>query len=148
LLRERLEAELKAAMRERDAAKLSVIRLIKAGILSQETKGPRTTLDDDGILQVISKEIKERRDAIEEFAKGGRQDLVEKAEQEIRLLREFLPPALSPAELEALVAEAIRETGATGPRDMGKVMGWLTPRTRGRADGRDVSDLVKSRLNG
>jgi uncharacterized protein YqeY len=146
VLRERLDTELKAAMRERDAMKISVIRLVKSAILAQETKGTRTTLDDDGILQVITKEVKERRESAAEFEKAGRSDLVAKAEDEIRLLQEFLPQQLSRDELEALVNQAIQETSASGPRDMGKVMGWLTPRTRGRADGRQVSELVKSRL--
>jgi uncharacterized protein YqeY len=147
VLRERLDAELKTAMRERDTLKLSVIRLVKAGILEEETKGTRKTLDDDGIMQVIVKEIKERRDAIAELTRAGRPELVEKAEAEIAALQAFLPPPLTPTELDALIDEAIRETGAAGPKDMGRVMAWLNPRTRGRAEGRVVADAVKTRLS-
>lgn len=147
MLRERLAEELKAAMKDKNAVRLSVIRQVKAGILNQETRASRTTLDDEGILQVIAKEVKERREAILEFQRGDRQDLVEKAEAEIRELERFLPPPMSEEELRALVDGAIRDTGATGPKDMGRVMAIVVPKTRGRADGRQVSDLVKARLN-
>ncbi|CAB1129629.1 conserved protein of unknown function [Candidatus Hydrogenisulfobacillus filiaventi] len=147
-LRERLDEDLKAALRAKDQRRLAVIRGVKAAILAEETKGTRTSLDDDGIVGVLSKEIKQRRDAIPDFRRGNRPDLVEQAEAEIAILEEYLPAPLSPAELEALVEEAVAETGASGPRDMGKVMGWLRPRTRGRADGKAVADLVKARLGG
>lgn len=146
MLRERLDAELKTALRERNSVRLSVIRQVKAGVLAQETKAVRTTLDDDGILQVIAKEVKERREAIAEFRRGDREDLVSKAEAEIRELETFLPPPLGLDELTRLVQEAVRESGAQGPKDMGRVMALLMPQTRGRADGKVVSDLVKSRL--
>jgi hypothetical protein len=146
VLRERLDEELKVAMRARDAVTLSVIRMVKAAVLDQETRAERTTLDDDGIVRVVEKEIKERRAAIEDFERGGRQDLVDKALGEITVLQTFLPAQLSADELAALVKRAVEETGASGPKDMGRVMGWLTPHTRGRAEGRVVSDLVKAHL--
>lgn len=146
MLRERLEAELKAALKEHDAVKLTVIRQIKAGILVQETKGTRFTLGDDGIIQVIAREIKERREAVAEFERGHRPDLVDKAQAEIRVLQDFLPPALDPTALREAIERAIAETGAVTIKDMGKVMAVLMPIVRGRADGKTVSDLVQDRL--
>ncbi|MCL5116850.1 MAG: GatB/YqeY domain-containing protein [Firmicutes bacterium] len=145
-LRDRLNEDLKTAMRAKDAVRLSVIRGIKAAILQAETRGERVTLDDAGILQVITKEVKERQDAAGEFERGGRQDLVDKMAGELAVLKEYLPEPLTEAELASLVEEAISSTGAEGPKDMGRVMGWLTPRTRGRADGKVVSEAVKQAL--
>jgi len=147
-LRERLNQDLKDAMRAKDQARMTVIRGIKAAILEAETKSQRTTLEDDAIIGVIAKEVKERKETLPEFERGGRLDLVEKLQTEIRILEEYLPTPLTPEEVQALIAEAIRETGASGPRDMGRVMGWLSPKIRGRADGRAVSDLVKEHLQG
>lgn len=134
-------------MRAKDQARLSVIRSIKAGILAQETRSERTTLDDEGILQVIVKEIKERKDANSEFEKAGRQDLVEKNLKEIEILSLYLPEPLSEDELAQLIDAAITACGATSPKDMGKVMAIVNPQIRGRADGRHVADLVKARLS-
>ena len=97
---------------------------------------------------MLSREVKIRRESVDAFRAGGREDLVAKEEAEIAILTEFLPQPLSDAELEALVEEAIAATGATSARDLGKVMGWLSPRTRGRADGKRVSGLVAQRLAG
>ncbi|OLZ10466.1 GatB/YqeY domain-containing protein [Sulfobacillus thermosulfidooxidans] len=146
-LREQLNEDLKSAMRAKDQARLSVIRSIKAGILAQETRSERTTLDDEGILQVIVKEIKERKDANSEFEKAGRQDLVEKNLKEIEILSLYLPEPLSEDELAQLIDAAITACGATSPKDMGKVMAIVNPQIRGRADGRHVADLVKARLS-
>ncbi|PSR28603.1 hypothetical protein SAMN00768000_0630 [Sulfobacillus thermosulfidooxidans DSM 9293] len=146
-LREQLNEDLKSAMRAKDQARLSVIRSIKAGILAQETRSERTTLDDEGILQVIVKEIKERKDANSEFEKAGRQDLVEKNLKEIEILSSYLPEPLSEDELAQLIDAAITACGATSPKDMGKVMAIVNPQIRGRADGRHVADLVKARLS-
>lgn len=146
MLRERLEADLKQALREHDQTRLSVIRLVKAAILTQETKGPRRSLDDAGILEVIAREIKERLEALPEFERGGRTDLVEKARRELAVLREYMPPPLSETELDALVDEVVARTGAQGPKDMGRVMAELMPVVRGRADGRVVSEKVRARL--
>ncbi|AEJ38902.1 GatB/Yqey family protein [Sulfobacillus acidophilus TPY] len=147
-LRERLNQDLKDAMRAKDQARMTVIRGIKAAILEAETKSQRTTLDEDAIIGVIAKEVKERKETLPEFERGGRLDLVEKLQTEIHILEEYLPTPLTPEEVQALIAEAIRETGASGPRDMGRVMGWLSPKIRGRADGRAVSELVKAQLQG
>jgi uncharacterized protein YqeY len=145
-LRERLDEDLKAAMRAKDAVRLSVIRGIKAAVLAEETKAARVQLDEAGIVAVIAREIKQRQEAAAEFARGGRPDLVEKAENEMAVLRTYLPAPLSSEELSALLTEALAATGASGPRDMGKVMGWLMPRVRGRTDTRALSELVKRRL--
>ncbi|MDA8192590.1 MAG: GatB/YqeY domain-containing protein [Thermaerobacter sp.] len=145
-LRERLNEDLKVAMRAKDPVRLAVIRGIKAAVLSAETRAERVTLEDEGILQVISKELKERQEALPEFERAGRQDLVDKLRQEMAIVQEYLPAPLSSDELAKLVADAIDRSGAAGPRDLGKVMGILQPAIRGRADGRMVADLVKSQL--
>lgn len=146
-LRERLDADLKTAMREKDQQKLSTIRMIKSAMKYRETEtGAKGPLDDAGIVQVVTSEIKKRRDAIAEYEKAGRTELAEKEKGELAVLEAYLPPQLSPGELEALVDEAVAATGAAGPRDMGKVMKVLTPRTQGRADGKTVSELVKKKL--
>ena len=147
MLREQLDADLKLALRERHAVRLSVIRQVKAAVLAQETRHARTTLDDQGIQAIIVKEIKERRDALAEFERAHREDLADKARAEIGELTRYLPEALSPAELHALVDRAIQETGAASARDLGAVMAKVLPETRGRADGRTVSDLVRDRLS-
>ena len=111
-------------------------------------KRDRRTYTDDEVAAVIAREVKTRRESVEAFTKGGRPDLAEKETAEIGILSDYLPQQLSDDEIRALVDEAVGATGAAGPKDMGKVMGWLAPRTRGRADGRRVSELVSSRLAG
>lgn len=146
MLREQLDSDLKLALRERHAVRLSVIRQVKAAVLAQETRHARITLDDQAISAVIVKEIKERRDSLAEFERAHREDLAAKARAEIEELSRYLPEALSPADLAALVERAIEETGAQGVRDLGAVMAKVLPETRGRADGRTVSELVRERL--
>jgi hypothetical protein len=146
VLREQLDAELKTALRQHDTLRVSIIRQVKASVQVQETRGRRTTLDDADILAVIAKELKEREEVIPDFERGGRADLVDKARAEMAILEEYLPPQLSDAELLALVEETVAALDAAGPRDMGRVMGALTPKTRGRADGRRVSEMVRARL--
>jgi uncharacterized protein YqeY len=146
-LRERLDADMKTAMREKDQVKLSTIRMIKSAMKYRETEsGAKGPLDDAGIVQVVSSEIKKRRDAIAEYEKADRADLADKEKAELVVLEAYLPPQLTAAELESLVDEAIAATGAQGPKDMGKVMKALTPKTQGRADGKAVSELVKKKL--
>jgi hypothetical protein len=103
-------------------------------------------MSDDEIVGVISREVKTRRESIEAFRAGGREDLATKEEAEIAILRDYLPEAMSDEELQALVDEGVAATGATSARDLGKVMGWLSPKTRGRADGKHVSELVARTL--
>lgn len=145
-LRDRLDDDLKSAMRARDSLRLSVIRGVKAAVLQAETRGERKTLDDAGIVQVIAKEVKERQDSIAEFERADRPELVDKLVHEIRVLQEYLPQPLTETELSQLIDEAIRSTGASGPKDLGRVMGWLSPKTRGRADGATLSELVRKML--
>lgn len=145
-LRARLDDDLKSAMRARDSLRLSVIRGVKAGILQAETRGERRSLDDADIVQVIAKEVKERQDSIAEFERAGRPELVDKLVNEIRVLREYLPQPLTEIELSQLIDEAIQFTGARAPQDLGRVMGWLSPKTRGRADGASLAEQVRKRL--
>ena len=144
-LRDRLNAEVTAAMRSGDALRRDTLRMAKNAIYNAEKRDRRAYAEDE-LAAILAKEVKTRRESIEAFEQGGRPDLAAKEAAEIEILAEFLPQSLTPTELDALVAEAIAATGAASPRDMGKVMGWLSPRTRGRADGRVLSGLVTSAL--
>jgi hypothetical protein len=146
-LKDRLDADLKAAMKDKDALKLSVVRMLKSAVKYREIEVMKP-LDDAGVLAVVGSEIKRRRDSVEQYRAGNRQDLVEKEEAEIAILQAYLPAQLSEAELSAKVDAAIAATGAKGPKDMGAVMKALMPETQGRADGKAVSEMVKSRLSG
>ena len=117
-----------------------------AFITDNVEKAKRTTLPDDEVLAVLAREVKTRRESVEAFRGGGREDLAAKEEAEIAILAEYLPQQLGEAELRALIAEAIAATGAASPKEMGKVMGWLSPKVRGRADGKQVSALVTAAL--
>jgi uncharacterized protein YqeY len=145
-LRERINEEMKAAMRARDAGRLSAIRLLQAAIKQREVD-ERIVADDVVVLAIVEKLIKQRRDSIEQFAKAGRTDLVDKEKAELDLLTGYLPQQLSDAELQAAVDAAIAEAGATGPQAIGKVMALLKPRIAGRADMGKASALVKQRLS-
>lgn len=148
-LRERLDADLKAAMKEKDELKLSVVRMLKTAVRYREVEGEKAvTLDEAGILQVVATEIKRRRDSVEQYRAGKREDLARKEEAEIAILQGYLPAQLSEAELRAKVDEVVARVGAKGPKDMGAVMKALLPEVQGRAEGKAVSDLVKQRLAG
>lgn len=148
-LRERLDADLKAAMKVKDELTLSVVRMLKSAVRYREVEGEKAvTLDEAGILQVVATEIKRRRDSVEQYRAGGREDLARKEEAEIAILQGYLPAQLSEAELRAKVDEVVARLGAKGPRDMGAVMKALLPEVQGRAEGKAVSDLVKQRLAG
>jgi len=144
-LRERIQSDITAAMRSGDALRRDTLRMAESAIYNAEKRDRRTYTDDE-IAGLIAREVKTRRESIEAFRKGGREDLAAKEESEIGVLAGYLPEQLGEAEISALVDEAIGATGAAGPRDMGKVMGWLSPRTKGRADGRVVSQVVGSAL--
>ncbi|HEX5240031.1 MAG TPA: GatB/YqeY domain-containing protein [Candidatus Limnocylindrales bacterium] len=146
-LRERLKAEIATAMRSGDALRRDTLRMAENAIYNGE-KRDRRTYDDDEVAVVIGREVKTRRESVEAFRAGHREDLASKEEREIAILSEFLPAQLSEDELRGLVDEAIAATAAASPRDLGKVMAWLTPRTRGRADGRRASEAVARRLSG
>ncbi len=144
-LKDTLDADQKAAMKEKDAVKLSVVRLLKSAIKYREIELAKT-LDDAGVVGVIASEIKRRRDSVEQYRAGNRQDLVDKEEAEIRILQGWLPAQLSADELKALIDEAVKKVGAQGPKDMGAVMKEVQPKVQGRAEGKTVSELVKARL--
>lgn len=144
-LKERIDADLKAAMKDKDAERLSVVRMLKSAIKYREIEVMKP-LDDAGIQGVIASEIKRRRDAVEQYRAGKREDLAAKEEREIAALQAYLPQQLSPEELEAKVVTAIGAAGAKGPKDMGAVMKALLPEVQGRAEGKAVSDLVKRKL--
>ena len=134
-------SEITAAMRSGDSLRRDTLRMAESAIYNGE-KRDRRTYSDDEVAGVIAREVKTRRESVEAFRKGGREDLAGKEEAEIAILSAFLPEQLSGEQIAALVAEAVEATAATGPRDMGKVMGWLSPKTKGRADGRVVSQAV------
>jgi uncharacterized protein YqeY len=146
-LKDQLDTDLKSSMREKDTVKLSVVRMLKSAIKYREIEAMKP-LDDAGVLQVISGEIKRHKDSIDQYRAGKRLDLVEKEEAELVILQAWLPAQLSEGELKALVEAAVVTSGASGPRDMGTVMKLLLPDVQGKADGRLVSELVKARLSG
>jgi len=144
-LRERLHDDTTAAMRSGDALRRDVLRMVQNAIYNTE-KAKKVTLSEDEILGIVVREVKTRRESVEAFRQGGREDLAAKEEAEIAILADYLPQALTDDELRALVEEAVAATGAASARDMGKVMGWLSPRIRGRADGKVASGLVAQAL--
>jgi uncharacterized protein YqeY len=146
-LRERLDEDLKSAMRAKDSLRMNTIRGLKSAVKYREIELMKP-LDEAGILGVASTEIKRRRDSVEQYRAGNRPDLADKEEAEIRLLQDYLPQQLLAEELEAKVDEVIARVGAKGPKDMGAVMKALLPDVQGRADGKVVSELVKQRLAG
>jgi uncharacterized protein len=146
LLRDKVNAEIAAAMKSKDTARLSALRMLKAAIMNKGIEKSHD-LDDAEVLQVISSLVKQRRDSIEQFAKAGRTDLVEKEKAEIAVLESYLPPAASSSDIDAAIDEAIVETGATSVKDMGKVMKAVMPRLAGKqADGRLVNEAVRRKL--
>lgn len=147
-IRERLDADLKDAMRARAQLRLDTIRAVKSAIKYKEVEGAAKVLDEAGILSVLTSMVKQRRDSVAEFEKAGRRDLADKELAEIAVLQGYLPEQLSAEALTAKVAEAITEAGATSMKDLGAVMKLLTPRLKGQAEGRAISDEVKAQLSG
>ena len=145
---DRISSDLTSAMRSRDQLKLGALRMAKAALMNREVERGRA-LDDAESLQVIASLIKQRRDSFEQFDKAGRKDLADKEQAEIAVLETYLPPPMDAAQLERIVDEAIRETGATSQKDMGKAMKAAMARLAGApVDGKAVSELVKRRLSG
>jgi hypothetical protein len=143
---EDLTAAIADAMRRKDAARLSALRMLKAALMNREVEKNRG-LDDSEALQVVSALVKQRKDSIEQFTKGGRQDLVDKETAELAILESYLPPAIDPAVLDRAVTDAIAETGATSVKDMGRVMKAAMARLAGQnADGKLVNALVREKL--
>jgi uncharacterized protein YqeY len=136
-----MQADITAAMRSGDSLRRDTLRMAESAIYNAE-KRDRRTYSDDEVAGVLAREVKTRRESVEAFRNGAREDLASKEEAEIAILVGYLPEQLSESEIEALVGEALAATGAAGPKDMGRVMSWLAPKTKGRADGRLVSQVV------
>ncbi|MBL6466001.1 GatB/YqeY domain-containing protein [Peptostreptococcus stomatis] len=144
-LKEKLQEDLKSSMKNKDTIRKSVVTLIRAAIKQHEVDN-RVELADDAIIDIISKQLKQRKDSLAEFEKANRDDLVEETKSEIQVLEGYLPQQLSEEELEKIVIETIAEVGATSMKDMGKIMATIKPKTAGRADGRKINELVKKNL--
>ena len=145
-LKERIDADLKEAMRSKDELGTSVLRMLKSAVKYKEVEPGAHALDDTGVMAVIQTLIKQRRDSVEQFLAGKRTDLAEKEEKEIAKLQSYLPAQMSPDELRAEVRAVIAQVGAKGPKDMGAVMKALLPKVQGRAEGKAVSEAVKAEL--
>ena len=142
----RITDDVKSAMRSKDKARLGVLRLITAAIKQIEVD-QRITLDDDHVIDVLEKMLKQRKDSIEQFSKAGRDELVAQEASEIEIIQEYMPEQLSKDALSGMINEAISATGAASMKDMGKVMGMLKPKLAGRADMGQVSQTIKQRLS-
>ena len=146
-IKEQLTRDMKEAMKAHEKERLTVIRSARGAIRQAEIDGGHTELDDEGVIGVLSKEVKMRKDSLEEFKKGDRQDLVAQTEAEIAVLMPYLPQQLSEEEIRTFVKEAVEKSGASSQKDMGKVMGLLMPKVKGRADGKLVNSIVREMLN-
>lgn len=144
-LKETLLQDMKEAMKNKDTVRKNTVQLIRAGVLQIE-KDKQIELDDEGVLDVIAKELKKRRDSLPDFEKSGRADLIENLNKEIEVLLGYLPQQLTEDEIKVIVEEAVNATGASSMKDMGKVMGLITPKVKGRADNKIVSTFVKQML--
>lgn len=144
-LKERLLEDMKNAMKQKDTVSKNAIQMARAAVLQVE-KDNQITLDDDGIIEVIAKEVKKRRDVLPDYERSGRQDLVDELKTEIAVLMKYLPQQLSEEELEAIARQVVEETGASSPKDMGRVMQAVMPKVKGRADGKIVNAIVKKIL--
>jgi uncharacterized protein YqeY len=147
LLRERVNEDVKAAMKAREAERLGTLRLLTSAMKQREVD-ERITLDDAGVIAVIEKMLKQRRDSVFQYEQAGRQDLADAEKREMLVLQAYLPQQLSEAEILAIVADAVAASGAAAPSDMGKVMAIVKPKVAGRADMGRVSALVKAKLAG
>ncbi|MCT4507580.1 MAG: GatB/YqeY domain-containing protein [Tepidibacter sp.] len=144
-LKAKLMDDLKLAMKEKNQVKKSVVTLIRAAVKQYEVDN-RVELDEQGVLDIVVKQMKQRKDALEEFTKAGREDLISQTQEEIEILKEYLPAQLSEEEIEVIVVDTIKEIGASSKKEMGKVMSALMPKVKGKADGKIVNELVKKHL--
>ncbi len=145
-IKEQLMQDLKEAMKEKDTIRKNTVTMIRSGILQFE-KDNLTELDEEGVLDIIAKELKKRRDVLPEYEKSGRDDLIADIKREIEILLSYLPKQLTREELEVIVSDAIAEAGATSMRDIGKIMGIVMPKTKGRADGKMINEIAKEKLS-
>ena len=142
---EKLEKDMIEAMKAKDKDRLTVIRMVKAS-LKQEQIDHKKEINDDLLIDVVNKQIKMRKDSISEFEKGGRQDLIDKTQAEINVLLEYLPEQLSQEEIIKVIDDIFAEVNPTGPKDMGKVMGLAQAKLKGKADMKEVSTIIKEKL--
>lgn len=145
MLKEKLMQDFKDAMKEKDELKKNTVMMIRAAILQVE-KDTQKELNDDSITEIIAKELKKRKDSLEEIIKSGRQDMIEQVNSEIAIIKAYLPEELSEEELTSIVKDTIVEVGATSMKDMGKVMQAVKAKTTGRADGKTINEIVKKLL--
>lgn len=146
-LQERINEDLKACMKSKDTFKLGVIRMVKGAVQLEKINLKKDELSDEEIIKLISKQIKMRKDSISEFAKAGRDDLVNQNEKEIEVLKDYMPEEMSEEEVINIINEAIENTGASNIKEMGKVMREVTPKVSGRFDMGRVSNIIKDKLN-
>jgi len=152
-LRQRIEDDLKTALKAGDKQRLSCLRMVKSKVQEKQVElrgkqGPEAKLSDDDVTSVVTAYAKQRRDSIESFEQGGREDLAAKERAELEILGAYLPQQMSEDEVAVIVDEAVRESGASEPKDMGAVMKLVMPKVKGRADGKLVNRIVQSRLKG
>jgi uncharacterized protein len=145
-IKERLKADMIESMKNKSKERLDTIRLIQSAIKKIEVD-TRVEVDDMGVIAILNSAIKQRRDSIDQFRKGAREDLAAKEEAELKIIQTYLPAQLSREELEAIVSEVVIAVGASGPKDMGAVMKALMPRVTGKAEGSAISEVVKAKLN-
>lgn len=144
-LKEKLADDLKSAMKDKNVVRKNVVQMVRAGVLQIE-KDKKVTLDDEGVLDVIAKQLKQRRDSLPDYEKSGREDLIAELKAEMDVLMEYLPAQLSKEELSEIVKQAVITTGASSMKDMGKVMAEVMPKTKGRADGKMINEIAKAML--
>ena len=145
-LKERLAEDLKSSMKNKDTVRKNTVQLVRTAVLQVE-KDKKITLEDEDILDVIAKQLKQRKDSLPEYEKSGREDLISELKREMEVLMEYLPEQLTEDELRPIVEEAVKSVGAESMKDMGKVMEYVMPKVKGRADGKAVSAIAKSLFN-
>ncbi len=145
-LKEILAEDLKSAMKDKDTVRKNTVQMVRAAVLQYE-KDKKVTLDDEGVLEVVAKQLKQRKDSLPDYEKSGRDDLIAELKAEIDVLMKYLPEQLTKEELEVIVKEAIESTGASSIKDMGKIMASVMPKTKGRADGKMINEIAKAMLS-
>ena len=145
-LKDKLMDDLKSAMKDKDTVRKNAVQMVRASVLQVE-KDNKLTLDDEGVIEVVAKEVKKRKDVLPEYEKSGRQDLIDELTREIEVLMVYLPQQMSEEEIETLVIDAIAQTEAKSMKDIGKVMAVIMPKTKGKADGKVINNFVKKHLS-
>ena len=145
-LKDKLMDDLKSAMKDKDTVRKNAVQMVRASVLQVE-KDNKITLDDEGVVEVVAKEVKKRKDVLPEYEKSGRQDLIDELNREIQVLMAYLPQQMSEEEIEALVIDAIAQAEAKSMKDIGKVMAVIMPKTKGKADGKVINQFVRKHLS-